>query len=53
MPKTTPKQNKAIVLEAFDTLFNKRGYAAGFTGIGRPGAWVAADIVRFEDGFPS
>src|SRR5258707_5323722 len=28
MPKTTPKQNKALVLEAFDTLFNKRDYAA-------------------------
>jgi hypothetical protein len=28
MPKTTPQQNKAIVLEAFDTLFNKRDYAA-------------------------
>ena len=28
MSKTTPEQNKAIVLEAFDTLFNKRDYAA-------------------------
>jgi hypothetical protein len=28
MPKTTSEQNKAIVLEAFDTLFNKRDYAA-------------------------
>jgi predicted SnoaL-like aldol condensation-catalyzing enzyme len=28
MPKTTPEQNKALVLEAFDTLFNKRDYAA-------------------------
>ncbi len=28
MPKTTPVQNKALVLEAFDTLFNKRDYAA-------------------------
>src|SRR5712672_482824 len=28
MPKTTPKQIKALVLEAFDTLFNKRDYAA-------------------------
>ena len=102
MPKTTPEQNKAIVLEAFDTLFNKRNYAAAerfwspkyiqhsahiapgreglfalvrstpdtlryenqlivaegdyviahgrFTGIGRPAAWIAADVVRFEDG---
>ena len=102
MSKTTPEQNKAIVLEAFDTLFNKRDYAAAerfwspkyiqhsahiapgreglfalvrstpdtlryenqlivaegdyviahgrFTGMGRPAAWIAADIVRFEDG---
>src|SRR5580698_3856395 len=28
MPKTAPERNKAIVLEAFDTLFNKRNYAA-------------------------
>jgi predicted SnoaL-like aldol condensation-catalyzing enzyme len=28
MPKTTPEQNKALVLEAFDTLFNKRDHAA-------------------------
>ncbi len=102
MTKTTPEQNKALVLEAFDTLFNKRDYAAAerfwsdryiqhsahivpgrdglfdlvralpdtaryenqlivaegdyviahgrFYGIGRPAAWIAADIVRFEDG---
>jgi predicted SnoaL-like aldol condensation-catalyzing enzyme len=28
MAKTTPEQNKALVFEAFDTLFNKRDYAA-------------------------
>ena len=28
MIKTTPVQNKALVLEAFDTLFNKRDYKA-------------------------
>jgi predicted SnoaL-like aldol condensation-catalyzing enzyme len=28
MPKTTREQNKALVLEAFDTLFNKRDYVA-------------------------
>ena len=102
MTKTTPEQNKALVLEAFDTLFNKRDYVAArrfwsdsyiqhsahiapgrdglfdlvrtlpdtaryenqlilaegdyviahgrFTGIGRPAAWIAADVVRFEDG---
>jgi predicted SnoaL-like aldol condensation-catalyzing enzyme len=102
MPKTTPAQNKALVLEAFDALFNKRDYAAAerywsdryiqhsahiapgrdglfnlvraapdalkyenqlilaegdyviahgrFSGHGRPAAWIAADIVRMEDG---
>ncbi len=28
MVKTTPAQNKALVLQAFDTLFNKRDYKA-------------------------
>ena len=28
MTKTTPEQHKALVLEAFDTLFNKRDYSA-------------------------
>ena len=102
MTKTTPEQNKALVLEAFDTLFNKRDYAAAerfwsdryiqhsahiapgraglfdlvralpetlryenqlivaegdyviahgrFSGNGRPAAWIAADVVRIEDG---
>jgi len=102
MAKTTPQQRKALVLEAFDTLFNKRDYAAAerywsdrdvqhsahigpgryglftlirslpdplkyenqlivaegdyviahgrFSGHGRPAAWIAVDIVRFEDG---
>ena len=100
--ETTPLQNKALVLEAFDTLFNKRDYAAAerfwsdryiqhsahiapgraglfdlirsapetlrdenhiilaegdyviahgrFSGLGRPAAWIAADIVRIENG---
>jgi predicted SnoaL-like aldol condensation-catalyzing enzyme len=100
--KTTPEQNKALVLEAFDTLFNKRDYDAAsrfwsetyiqhsahiepgrdglfnlirslpdtlryehqlilaegdyvivhgrFSGSGRPVAWIAADVVRIEDG---
>jgi len=99
---TTTEQNKALVLEAFDTLLNKRDYKAAeqywspnyiqhsahiepgrdglfdlirsapdtlryehqiilaegdyvilhgrFSGIGRPVAWVAADVVRIEDG---
>ncbi len=102
MTKTTPEQNKALVLKAFDTLFNKRDYAAAerfwsdryiqhsahiapgrdglfdlvrslpdtlryenqlilaesdhviahgrFSGSGRPAAWIAADVVRFENG---
>jgi len=102
MSKPTPEQKKALVLEAFDTLFNKRDYHAAerfwserylqhsahiapgrdglfnlirtlpatlkyenqlivaegdyviahgrFSGHGRPAAWVAADIVRIEDG---
>ena len=35
MPKTTPEQNKAIVLEAFDTQAKN---------------WVVADFVRVVDG---
>ena len=102
MTKTTPEQNKALVLDAFDTLFNKRDYAAAekywspnyiqhsahiepgrdglfnlirsapdtlryehqlivaeddyvivhgrFSGHGRPVPWIAADIVRVENG---
>jgi predicted SnoaL-like aldol condensation-catalyzing enzyme len=102
MTKTTPEQNKALVLEAFETLFNKRDYAGAerfwsdpyiqhsahiapgraglfdlvrslpqtlryenqlilaegdyviahgrFSNIGRPAAWIAADIARIEDG---
>jgi predicted SnoaL-like aldol condensation-catalyzing enzyme len=100
--RTTPEQNKALLLEAFDMLFNRRDYAAAepfwskhyiqhsahippgreglfdlirslpdtlryenqllvaesdyviahgrFSGSGRPAAWIAADVVRFEDG---
>src|SRR6202040_498271 len=102
MTKTTREQNKAIVLQAFETLFNRRDYEAAerfwsdryiqhsahiapgraglfdlirsapeilryenqiilaegdyviahgrFSGIGRPAAWIAADIVRIENG---
>ena len=102
MGTTTPDQNKAIVLEAFDTLFNRRDYAAAehfwsdnyiqhsahiapgrdglfdlirtlpdtlryenqlivaegdyviahgrFSGNGRAAAWIAADVVGFENG---
>jgi hypothetical protein len=70
MATTSPERNKALLLKAFDTLFNKRDYAAAegfwywsetrnprrrrlrgrFSGHGRPRSWIAADIVRFEDG---
>lgn len=100
--KTTAEQNKALVLEAFDALFNRRDYAAAerfwspgyiqhsahiapgrvglfdlvkslpptlkyepgtivaegdtvivhgrFSGFGAPVNWIAADIVRIQDG---
>jgi predicted SnoaL-like aldol condensation-catalyzing enzyme len=100
--ETIESKNKALVLEAFDALFNKRDYAGAerfwspnyiqhsahippgrdglfalvrsvpetmryenqlivaegdyviaygrFTGMGRSAAWIAADILRFEDG---
>jgi predicted SnoaL-like aldol condensation-catalyzing enzyme len=99
---TTAQQNKALVLKAFDTLFNKRDYATAetywspdyiqhsshiepgrkglfdlvraapanmkyepgpivaegdlvivhgrFSNIGQPANWIAADIVRIENG---
>jgi len=102
MSDSKSERNKAIVLGAFDTLFNKRDYAAAkrfwsdryiqhsariapgreglfelirsvpetlryenqltvaegdyviahgrFSGNGRPAAWIAADVVRLEDG---
>jgi predicted SnoaL-like aldol condensation-catalyzing enzyme len=102
MPETIASKNKALVLEAFDTLFNKRDYAAAerfwsphytqhsahiepgrdglfnlvkslpptlqyelgtivaegdfvivhgrFSGFGRPVNWIAADILRIENG---
>jgi predicted SnoaL-like aldol condensation-catalyzing enzyme len=102
MTITSPAQNKALVLEAFDMLFNRRDYAAAerfwsdryiqhsahmppgrdglfnlvralpdtlryenhiilaegdyviahgrFSGHGRPASWIAADIMRLEDG---
>jgi predicted SnoaL-like aldol condensation-catalyzing enzyme len=102
MNQTIQEKNKTLVLDAFDTLFNKRDYTAAekywspnyiqhsahiepgreglfnlirstpdtlryehqlivaegdyvivhgrFSGYGRPVAWVAADIVRIENG---
>jgi predicted SnoaL-like aldol condensation-catalyzing enzyme len=102
MPATTADENKALVLKAFDTLFNQRDYATArqfwspdyiqhsahiapgrdglfhlieslpatlryenqlivgegdyviafgrFSGHGRERSWIAADVVRFENG---
>ena len=102
MSESTTQRNKTFVLEAFETLFNKRDYVAAerfwspkyiqhsahippgreglftlvrsvpetlhyenqliiaeadyviahgrFTGMGRPAAWIAADVIRFEGG---
>jgi predicted SnoaL-like aldol condensation-catalyzing enzyme len=102
MSQTIREKNKALVLDAFDTLFNKRDYAAAekywspnhiqhsahiepgrdglfnlirsapdtlryehqlivaegdyvivhgrFSGRGQPVAWIAADILRIENG---
>ncbi len=102
MSQTIQEKNKALVLEAFDTLFNKRDYTAAekywspnyiqhsahiapgreglfeliksmpstlkyepgtivaendfvivhgrFSGFGQPVNWIAADIVRINDG---
>jgi predicted SnoaL-like aldol condensation-catalyzing enzyme len=101
MSQTAQERNKALVLEAFDTLFNKRDYEAAqrywspnyiqhsahiapgrgglfdliksmptlkyepgvivadgdfvivhgrFSGFGAPVNWIAADILRIEDG---
>jgi predicted SnoaL-like aldol condensation-catalyzing enzyme len=102
MGNTTESRNKALVLEAFDTLFNRRDYAAAerfwspryiqhsahiepgreglfnliksipstlryepgtivaegdyvivhgrFSGFGQPVNWIAADILRIENG---
>ena len=102
MSQTIQEKNKALVLDAFETLFNRRDYAGAekywspnyiqhsahiepgrdglfnlirsapdnlryehqlivaendyvivhgrFSGMGRPVAWIAADIVRIENG---
>ena len=102
MSQTTQERNKALVLEAFDTLFNRRDYVSAerywspryiqhsahiapgreglfglvrslpatlkyepgvivadgdfvivhgrFSGIGAPVNWIAADILRIQDG---
>jgi len=71
MSQLIAEKNKALVLEAFETLFNKRDYGAAarywshgtivaegnfvivhgrFSNLGLPVNWIAADVVRLEDG---
>ena len=44
-PQTLRYENQLIVAEGDYVMAHGR-----FSGIGRPAAWVAADVVRFEDG---
>jgi hypothetical protein len=46
MTKTTPEQNKVLVLEAFDTLFNKRDYAVAERFWSDPYTQHSAHIAR-------
>jgi predicted SnoaL-like aldol condensation-catalyzing enzyme len=45
MPETMHYENQFIVAEGDYVIAHGR-----FTGIGRPAAWIAADIIRFKDG---
>jgi hypothetical protein len=47
MTGTTPEQNKALVLEAFDTLFNKRDYEAASR------FWSKSGLPMFGNRFPA
>jgi predicted SnoaL-like aldol condensation-catalyzing enzyme len=44
-PATLRYENQLIVAEGDYVIAHGR-----FSGIGRPTAWIAADVVRFEDG---
>jgi predicted SnoaL-like aldol condensation-catalyzing enzyme len=44
-PDTLRSENQRIVAEGDYVIAHGR-----FSGNGRPAAWIAADIVRFEDG---
>jgi predicted SnoaL-like aldol condensation-catalyzing enzyme len=44
-PDTLRYENQLIVAEGDYVIAHGR-----FSGIGRPAAWIAADVVRFEDG---
>jgi predicted SnoaL-like aldol condensation-catalyzing enzyme len=60
MIKTTPEQNKTLVLQAlglddlgadhYGLLANTSGADNIVSGTGRPRSWIAADVVRVVDG---
>jgi hypothetical protein len=62
MSESTAQRNKAFVLEAFETLFNRtssqpRSFGhrmvilhGRFSGLGLPANWIVVDIVRIENG---
>src|SRR6266446_5472884 len=60
MNQSREAKNKALVLEAFEILFNKRDYTAAegdivivhgrFSGFGAPVNWIATDILRIDGG---
>ncbi|HWO28917.1 MAG TPA: nuclear transport factor 2 family protein [Candidatus Acidoferrum sp.] len=45
VPETMHYENQLIVAEGDYVIAHGR-----FTGMGRPAAWIAADVIRFEDG---
>jgi predicted SnoaL-like aldol condensation-catalyzing enzyme len=44
-PETLHYENQLVIAEGDYVIAYGR-----FTGMGRPAAWIAADIIRFEDG---
>ena len=45
MPETLHYENQLIIAEGDYVIAHGR-----FTGMGRPAAWIAADVIRFKDG---
>jgi predicted SnoaL-like aldol condensation-catalyzing enzyme len=45
VPETLHYENQLIIAEDDYVMAHVR-----FTGLGRPAAWIAADVIRFEDG---
>jgi hypothetical protein len=48
MNHSKEERNKAVVLEAFDTLFNRRDYVAA-EGIGRPTIFNTAPVLLLDE----